>query len=98
MLTFPLGCLAASMAARIFRNMKMQNLQFDWQFSISDVNFSPLPIFQLERPGSVRQLGGEVAIESQSLQPARAITFPKNSMPLEELSPNDSQPRGELGR
>ncbi|KAJ3575394.1 hypothetical protein NP233_g1128 [Leucocoprinus birnbaumii] len=43
MVTFPLGCLASSMACRIFRNMKMFDSEYDMRtgMSISDVSFAP---------------------------------------------------------
>ncbi|KAF5354059.1 hypothetical protein D9756_006975 [Leucocoprinus leucothites] len=85
MLTFPLGCLAASMACRIFRNMKMNDSQFEMQPLMTDVHFAPSSRLH----GSGFTSTSRARVESRSLQPGVPVTFPQRSLSSGSSSPDD---------
>ncbi|KAJ3567094.1 hypothetical protein NP233_g6582 [Leucocoprinus birnbaumii] len=86
MLTFPLGCLAASMACRIFRNMKMDDNQLRFPATVSDVNFVPSSRLQ------VSGISSSARPPTVSVPHPAAIRFP----PKASTSSGPSSPDKEM--
>ncbi|KXN82660.1 hypothetical protein AN958_02337 [Leucoagaricus sp. SymC.cos] len=95
MLTFPLGCLAASMACRIFRNMKLedsQRLELLPQTSLSTVNFTPASRLR----GTVTNPHSQAHLGSRSLDYTVSVSYPqRKASSTTPSSPDDVPPQAQ---